>query len=54
MYVEALGSPGQIGFIESGFAIANPSAAPVTVNLELIRLDYSPKLPPHLPITPCN
>jgi len=54
MYVEASGSPGQIGFIESGFAIANPSAAPVNVNLELVGMDGSSPVPRVNLIVPAN
>ena len=39
MYAEVSGTPGQIGSIESGLAMANPSAAPVTVNLDLVGMD---------------
>jgi hypothetical protein len=41
MYMEASGVPGQIGSIQSGVAIANPSDTLVTASIELTRLDGS-------------
>jgi len=41
MYAEASGALTQIGSIQTGVAIANPSSASVPVNLELTRLDGS-------------
>jgi len=41
MYAEASGAVTQIGSIQTGVAIGNPSSAPVPVNLELTRLDGS-------------
>jgi hypothetical protein len=38
MYAEASGVDGQTGFIQTGLAIANPSAVPVTVTLQLTQL----------------
>jgi hypothetical protein len=41
MYAEASGALSQIGSIQTGVAVANPSPAPVAVSLELTRLDGS-------------
>jgi hypothetical protein len=41
MYTESAGSSAQVGSIQSGFAIANPSPAAVQVALELSNLDGS-------------
>jgi trimeric autotransporter adhesin len=41
MYVESSGTSGEPGNIQSGLAIANPSASPVTVTIELTQLDGS-------------
>jgi len=47
MYMDASGSPGQIGSIQSGLVIANPAARAVTASIELTGLDgTSVSLPP--------
>ncbi|HYR89654.1 MAG TPA: fibronectin type III domain-containing protein [Terriglobia bacterium] len=51
MYVEVSGSPGQIGSIESGVAMANPSAAAVTVNLDLVGMDGRSTSVPRVTVT---
>jgi hypothetical protein len=45
MYVESLGAPSAIGSIQTAVAIANPSANPVTVNLQLFNLDGTSAAP---------
>lgn len=42
LYVESSGAAGQPGSIQTGFAITNAAAAPITVLLELTKLDGSP------------
>jgi len=54
MYAEALGRPGEIGFIESGLAMANPLPTPVTVNLELMNMDASSRMLPVTLVLPGN
>ncbi len=46
MFAEVSGSPAQNGTIESGLAIANASSSPVTVTLQLVRMDGSAPVPP--------
>jgi hypothetical protein len=41
-YLEASGIPGQVGAIQTGVAIANPSATPALVTLSLYQLNGSP------------
>jgi hypothetical protein len=42
LYAEASGVPGQLGSVQTGFAIANPSGANVAVTLALSNADGSP------------
>src|SRR5262249_8973353 len=41
MFLESSGAPSQTGSIQSGIAVANPSATSVTMRLELTKLDGS-------------
>jgi hypothetical protein len=42
MYTESSGSVGQIGSIQTGVAVANPSSTPVTVIADLTKIDGTP------------
>jgi hypothetical protein len=46
IYAESEGRLGEIGSVQSGVAIANPSPAPVSVSLQLARLDGTPAAAP--------